>query len=756
MIPPMRTVRPPRRPPALLLVALALLACGPEAPTGPLAVLERDLAWERAPAAAGAPAPEPLTLAWPLGEGAAGWTSPDAPIPAASGGVLRLGLGSWRLDSPEGAPLDPEVHHWLVLSGELPADSPGVDWTVAWRAEGEAFVPARTTSPLRLTGGDGPQTWSLPLDQLRGAREAGDASEGIVQLRLGFRAAAGADEPLPTAVLRLRSVVLTSDFDAAGDGPLPTHRLGRDGIHERGVALRAPGRASTSLAPGPGERLRLSLAVAGADAPVELRVSADDDALPEQRVRLEPGAPWRELVVDLAPLAGERTRLHLDAPAAGPRATVLVGGALRLGPDGRTAPDGGPLPDVVLYVEDTLRADALSIYGADFVVDEHLAAVAAEGVVVERVFAASNWTRPSVASLHTGLDPLSHGNTTHLRRLSAATETLAERLAAAGYQTAAFVTNYHAGGWSGLDQGFDHFEEPTAHGASRVESTLTSAVVQQPVADWLAAREGERVFVWVHSLDPHAPYAPPMDDLYPLMREAGVIPDETAETSLRYAAEVAHNDQRLAELDAALAASGRADRTLLVFASDHGEAFGEHDAHEHRKTLHQEEVAVPWVLRWPGVLPAGHRVEAAAGHEDMAPSLLGLLGLPRPEAWGGRDLSPALRATGAAPDAERPLLVHTVHEDGTTESVAAVRMPWKLVARLDADGAPQVEALYDLTEDPAEVRDRRDDPAAAGPREALLEWLRLTLPERRAAGRGAAAEGMSPEMRAWMEQMGYL
>ncbi len=597
-----------------------------------------------------------------------------------------------------------------------------------------------------------------------------------------------------------------------------------DRHHERGpVRLEAP------LDPGPHDRLRLAFAAAGRDATLLVTVSDTSGRLPHAHVEVDAREGWGACTLDLAPLGGEPTRLVLEVvrPVAadgeggvgstagsargesGTRRTaadeggdathgaafrdtlepvaadaapavLLVADALRL------APAATPRPDVVLYLVDTLRADRLGVYGHDRPTDPHLAEIADAGVVVERLTAASNWTRPATTSLLTSLDPPRHGNLTHLDRVSDGVTTLAEALADAGYVTTSFVTNYNAGAWSGLDQGFDEAREPTAHGASAVATTLTSAVLADPLAAFLAEHADEQVFVYVHSMDPHQPYRPPMDDLYPIMRNSPEIGRPT--DALNYEGEIHHNDRMLARLDEALAASGRADDTLLAVTSDHGEAFGEHGVFAHRSSLHEEQIRVPWVLRWPAGLPAGRRVAGPITHVDVAPTLLGLAGLRAPDDWRGLDLAAFLRGDGpggaapddsaasdvvggpgarplvvrsgpGAPDPDRPLLVHTTHgtaeDEDAHEEVAVLRGGWKLVAGvLDGDVVPR--HLYRLTDDPGERADLVGDPAHAAVRAALARWAEDALREGRAASRSEAAEAMDPERRRWMEEMGYL
>ena len=112
---------------------------------------------------------------------------------------------------------------------------------------------------------------------------------------------------------------------------------------------------------------------------------------------------------------------------------------------------------MLIYLVDTLRADRLGVYGYDKPTSPNLDALAGDGIVFSHGLAQSSWTRPSVASLLTGLHPRSHGVNSRADALSETATTLAVALGAAGYQTAAFVTNGNVSPTYGFDLGFDDF-----------------------------------------------------------------------------------------------------------------------------------------------------------------------------------------------------------------------------------------------------------------------------------------------------------
>src|SRR5262245_12629970 len=187
----------------------------------------------------------------------------------------------------------------------------------------------------------------------------------------------------------------------------------------------------------------------------------------------------------------------------------------RAGPDaaldpvdaGEIPPTVGPRPNLVVVLIDTLRADALAAYGAQPPHMPRLDALAERGAVFTDVLANSSWTRPSVASLFTGLRPEEHGANAG-DRLPEARRTLAEKLRAGGYETAAFVSNFAVvGAQSGFAQGFERFGElqgdpwPYAR-AERV----TDAVLGFVEGRAAQGAEGRPLFLYVHYLDPHDPY----------------------------------------------------------------------------------------------------------------------------------------------------------------------------------------------------------------------------------------------------------
>ncbi len=361
---------------------------------------------------------------------------------------------------------------------------------------------------------------------------------------------------------------------------------------------------------------------------------------------------------------------------------LVVGLAGLAAPSAAAGAEPPPRPDIVLITIDTLRPDALGWIGGTNATPA-IDAIAASGFRFPSAIAPAPLTLPSHVSMMTGLTPPRHGVRDNGRLLAASgPETLAERLAGAGYTTAAFVSGFPLSSRFGLDRGFgqydDRFEARPHQGGELERSAKATA---DAALGWLAETPGPR-FVWVHFYDPHDPYSG---------RPVGTF-DSAAQMRRAYDAEVRAVDDAVARLRAALPAG---ERTLTILTADHGESLGEHGETTHGFFVYQSTIEVPLVIAWPGRIPAGQS-RSRVGLVDLAPTVLALLDLPPWADRDGRSLEPVLR--GGAPPA-RAVLAESRrpwHSYGWAPLEAVIEGSWKLIA------APRPE-LYDLDSDPDET-----------------------------------------------------
>jgi len=388
-------------------------------------------------------------------------------------------------------------------------------------------------------------------------------------------------------------------------------------------------------------------------------------------------------------------------------------------------PPGGAASDLLLITLDTTRADALGCYGAARPTPT-LDRLAATGVRYSRALAPTPLTLPSHASLLTGLDPVEHGvRGNGGDALPVGIPTLAERLHAAGYATAAVVASRVLDRRFGLGRGFDEYDDRMV--AERVgefgEAERGAAtVVDAALAAASRAPADRPLFLWAHFYDPHAPYE-------------GAGEDARA----RYLAEVATVDREVGRLLERLSAVRPRPRVVAA-VGDHGEAFGEGGEIEHGFLLHDATLAVPLILAGPN-FPAGREVATPVAARRLAATLLANLGGDAAGLPG-----PPLPVAGAEEPTQaiyhETLLPRDAHGWRALSAVTLGR--WRLVRGARTE-------LYDLESGEGESKNRATDER---PRTRQLAGEL----DRMAARPPAAAPRRldDPELAATLESLGYL
>jgi tetratricopeptide (TPR) repeat protein len=307
--------------------------------------------------------------------------------------------------------------------------------------------------------------------------------------------------------------------------------------------------------------------------------------------------------------------------------------------------------------------------------------LAAEGIRFAQAVTPVPMTLPSHATMMTGLYPPNHGvrNNGHYRLPEAAT-TLAERFAAAGYRTAAFVSSFVLYRQFGLSQGFQAYDD-SLFNERRGRETVRRAL------EWIARDDRRPYFVWVHLFEPHTPWNPPP-------------PYDLLVTRSVYDREVAAADAFLRELLEGLPVDPALEHTVVVVLGDHGEGLNDHGELEHGIFLYGEVVRIPWILRLPGGREGGRVVQSLVCTVDLAPTLLELAGLDPPERTDGLSLVPLLEGEPGEVARRRGVYLETLYpkENFGWAPLYGYRSPrWKWIR------APESE-LYRLTEDPHERR----------------------------------------------------
>jgi arylsulfatase A-like enzyme/Tfp pilus assembly protein PilF len=389
-------------------------------------------------------------------------------------------------------------------------------------------------------------------------------------------------------------------------------------------------------------------------------------------------------------------------------------------------------PDVVLVTLDTTRADRLGTMGDAEAHTPVLDALAGRGVVFERAYTSVPLTLPSHATILTGRDPDQHGLHDNGRFVLPASETtVAEALAARGWDTAAFVAAFVLDSSFGLDQGFALYDDDIAPAreplAAHVPRRRGTEVTDRALA-WLAERGRAPFFLWVHYYDVHLPRQPPPPF------------DAIADS---YAGALAYVDHEVGRLLAGVERAARGRPTLVVVVGDHGESLGEHDEATHGILAYDSTLHVPLLVAGPG-FPAGVRARAFARTVDVAPTILAAAGAPPLDGARGRPLQ-ALAGAGEADDA-----IGYFESFGPSYRMGWARVGGVRTARWKYTALPAPAELYDTLADPGETRNLvADQPAVAA--ELAAAWAKLAPP-------AAAAGGppLSPDVEEKLAALGYV
>ncbi len=317
------------------------------------------------------------------------------------------------------------------------------------------------------------------------------------------------------------------------------------------------------------------------------------------------------------------------------------------------APSKGP---VILIVVDALRPDRMSTYGFGRETTPNIDALADDGVSFTNFFTNGNWTRPSTASLLSGVLPHRHGVERDTDRLADAYETLPEMMKSAGFVTGAVVGNGNAGSAFGLNQGFDYYADTVRHwqGLPSADEVVDLAI------PYVAQHREEPFFLMLFLIDPHDPYHAPgeFENMYVENLDARLIRTphwelgrysevESARMTATYDGAVRYTDSALGRFIGELKRLGVYDDATIVLTSDHGEAFGEHGVYLHAHHLYDELTRAPLVVRAPSMSVRGTYTPILSQTVDLFPTLVQHVGGTTPAEVQGIDLFDQLRRPAA-------------------------------------------------------------------------------------------------------------
>jgi arylsulfatase A-like enzyme len=416
-------------------------------------------------------------------------------------------------------------------------------------------------------------------------------------------------------------------------------------------------------------------------------------------------------------------------------------------------------PNIVLIVADDLGWGDVGFQGRSDWPTPHLDRLARQGLVLSRCYCAAVVCAPSRAALLTGKYTIHNGVTANDDDLPRSETTLAEALKPLGYATALVGKWHHGKPRPGetdyvhpLEQGFDEFFGYTnaRHAWEHFPKQLWDGRQMRPVSGYAATLLTDRsiefvrrhrqqpFFLYLAHIIPHFHIEAPAEDV---ARFAGKFAekDPARPANATYAAMIWRLDQEIGRLLQVLDELELADKTIVVFTSDHGATFeagnrgasNYHDSNRpfrgHKRTLWEGGIRVPGLVRWPGRIPAGKVFAEPVHHVDLVPTLVAAAGGKPDPAWNlaGIDLLPYWSGQERLP--ERTLFWEW-RAEGYWQ-LAAMRGRYKLVQT--GNNRPE---LFDLLADPAERRPiQAEHPETAQQLERELRaWLATESPAARA------------------------
>lgn len=469
-------------------------------------------------------------------------------------------------------------------------------------------------------------------------------------------------------------------------------------------------------------------------------------------------SPFLALAIAVASLAGCPGRAKDRA-----QATASV----------RPAPAGDRV-SVLFITIDTLRADHLGAYGYRRPTSPRIDAFSRRGTVFDQAYTYWPKTRGSFVGIMTGRFASQTGYGKSHPLLLEFNPTLASVLKDAGYETVATVDNPNVASSLGYSRGFDRYRETWEESSLATETDRARAITGDGVR-YLGQAKRERPFLlWLHYVNPHAPYQPPppwdtafLDGdalrgptLHPVNGFHGGVPRPWSVPGKSLGWYVAQYDGEIAAVDAevgkvlgALESSAVRDRTMVVITSDHGESLGEHGYYfDHGENLFDPAMRVPLLVAGPGVA-AGQRTDVLATTLDLVPTILDAVKVSYPPDLAGESLLPAMRGERRP---ERPRL----QGQNDRNLLGAWDRRFKIVATPSDAGTRY--ALYDRERDPGETRDEsRAQPERVREERRGLELFRERIDAqlvktRRLLEGQSGLERLTPEACESLKAMGYV
>ena len=301
------------------------------------------------------------------------------------------------------------------------------------------------------------------------------------------------------------------------------------------------------------------------------------------------------------------------------------------------------LDNVIIISVDTLRADHLGCYGYPLDTSPNIDALSRDGVLFSYCYTLTPLTAPSFSTMMTALPPFKHGAKRNGLSIYKNVKTLAHFFKRHGYHTSAVISNWplrkrliklH----HGFDDYFEVFTRKRYLGIMNAEGEAPA--VTRKAVEWLKKNHKKQFFLWVQYTDPHALYILHKEFTFDYRDvKPSVYPPGTRMKKIKgYDSEIAFTDFHIGKFLEELKRLGLYKEALIVFHSDHGESFGEHDYFTHGRKLYNSSLHVPLIIKLPGNRLKNTRRQENASNLDIGRTVFSALQLLTPSQMEGEDL----------------------------------------------------------------------------------------------------------------------
>ena len=386
--------------------------------------------------------------------------------------------------------------------------------------------------------------------------------------------------------------------------------------------------------------------------------------------------------------------------------------------------------------------------GNEQVITPHLDKMADEGLLVTNVISAQPVCTPYRAQLLTGRYGHSTGVIHNDIRLPDSETLISEQMKKAGYATG-YIGKWHLAGnrkdpvdaksrrgwdfWAVRNCSHSHFwpvywlndaKEP-------IKVKGWEPDVQTDLAiEFINKKKSEPFCLFLSFGPPHNPYKAPKEyqDMYKdkKLKNRPNVPGGDTKNLREYYAMVTSLDSCMGRINDALAEAGVADDTIVVFTSDHGDMLGS-QGHPLKQRPWEESIHVPFIARYPAKIKKGQVRDWVISSVDVMPTLLGMCNAPIPTNVEGMDYSSTL--IGKSDKERDAAFLFNVHQGGGpgTDWRGIRTKEWTYAFHFSGDWI-----MYDLKNDPYQLKNLIDDPKYAAKKQELktqLEAMRKELGE---------------------------